>query len=455
VGGFLFGFDSAVINGAVDAIGYKFHVSSGLVGWLVAIALLGCAVGAWYAGKIADRFGRIPTMKVAGLLFMISSVGTGFAFSAWEFALWRILSGVAIGMASVIAPAYIAEISPAHKRGRLASLQQMAIVIGIFVALLVDALFANVASGPSSGENNTSLANNVLWGLQAWQWMFLACAIPAGVYLYLALRIPESPRYLVQRGMIEQARRVLRRVLPAGEVDPKVVEIQRTLEQPVAYRVRDLKGKMLGLLPIVWVGILLSVFQQFVGINVIFYYSTSLWDSVGFGASAAFWISVVTSVVNILVTIVAIATVDRFGRRPLLLIGSAGMAVALALLTVCFWTANAGAAGTDNNLSLGPVAGPLALVGANLFVVFFGMSWGPVVWVLLGEMFNNRIRAIALAVAAAAQWLANFVVTGTFPTLKAINVALPYLLFTIFAVMSFFFVTKMVRETKGRELEDM
>ena len=455
VGGFLFGFDSAVINGAVDAIGYKFHVSHSLVGWLVAIALLGCAVGAWYAGKIADRFGRIPTMKVAGLLFMISSIGTGFAFAAWEFALWRILSGVAIGMASVIAPAYIAEISPPHKRGRLASLQQMAIVIGIFVALLVDALFANVASGPASGENNTSLANNVLWGLQAWQWMFLSCAIPAAVYLYLAMRIPESPRYLVQRNRIEQARRVLRRVLPAGEVDPKVVEIQRTLEQPVASRVRDLKGKMLGLLPIVWVGILLSVFQQFVGINVIFYYSTSLWDSVGFGAGAAFWISVVTSVVNILVTIVAIATVDRFGRKPLLLIGSAGMAVSLAVLTVCFWTAHSGAAGTDNNLSLGPVAGPLALVGANLFVVFFGMSWGPVVWVLLGEMFNNRIRAIALAVAAAAQWLANFVVTGTFPTLKAINVALPYLLFTIFAVLSFFFVAKMVRETKGRELEDM
>ena len=306
-----------------------------------------------------------------------------------------------------------------------------------------------MASGPASGENNTSLANNVLWGLEAWQWMFLACAIPAAVYLYLAMRILESPRYLVQRNMIERARGVLRRVLPAGEVDPKVVEIQRTLEQPVASRVRDLKGKMFGLLPIVWVGILLSVFQQFVGINVIFYYSTSLWNSVGFGAGAAFWISVVTSVVNILVTIVAIATVDRFGRMPLLLIGSAGMAVSLAVLTVCFWTAHSGAVGTDNNLSLGPVAGPLALVGANLFVVFFGMSWGPVVWVLLGEMFNNRIRAIALAVAAAAQWLANFVVTGTFPTLKAINVALPYLLFTIFAVLSFFFVAKMVRGTRG------
>ena len=261
--------------------------------------------------------------------------------------------------------------------------------------------------------------------------------------------------YLIQTKKIEKARSVLQRVLPADEVDPKVTEIQRTLEKPVAYKVRDLKGKMLGLMPIVWVGILLSVFQQFVGINVIFYYSTSLWDAVGFGASASFWISVVTSIVNILVTIVAIATVDRFGRKPLLLVGSAGMTVSLALVTVCFWTAASGEVGTDNKLALGPVAGPLALVGANLFVVFFGMSWGPVVWVLLGEMFNNRIRAIALAVAAAAQWLANFVVTASFPTLKGINVALPYLLFTIFAILSFFFVLKMVRETKGRELEDM
>jgi MFS family permease len=245
-----------------------------------------------------------------------------------------------------------------------------------------------------------------------------------------------------QTKKIEKARSVLQRVLPADEVDPKVTEIQRTLEKPVAYKVRDLKGKMLGLMPIVWVGILLSVFQQFVGINVIFYYSTSLWDAVGFGASASFWISVVTSIVNILVTIVAIATVDRFGRKPLLLVGSAGMTVSLALVTVCFWTAASGEVGTDNKLALGPVAGPLALVGANLFVVFFGMSWGPVVWVLLGEMFNNRIRAIALAVAAAAQWLANFVVTASFPTLKGINVALPYLLFTIFAILSFFFVVK-------------
>jgi len=455
IGGFLFGFDSAVINGAVDAIQYRFAISSHLTGIVVAVALLGCAVGAWYAGKVADRYGRIPTMKVSAILFLVSSVGTGFAFSAWEFALWRVLSGVAIGMASVIAPAYIAEISPAHKRGRLASLQQMAIVIGIFIALLVDALFANLASGSGTGENGTSLANNVLWGLQAWQWMFLACVIPAAVYFYLAMRIPESPRYLIQTKKIEKARSVLQRVLPADEVDPKVTEIQRTLEKPVAYKVRDLKGKMLGLMPIVWVGILLSVFQQFVGINVIFYYSTSLWDAVGFGASASFWISVVTSILNIVVTIVAIATVDRFGRKPLLLVGSAGMTVSLALVTVCFWTAASGEVGTDNKLALGPVAGPLALVGANLFVVFFGMSWGPVVWVLLGEMFNNRIRAIALAVAAAAQWLANFVVTASFPTLKGINVALPYLLFTIFAILSFFFVLKMVRETKGRELEDM
>ena len=218
---------------------------------------------------------------------------------------------------------------------------------------------------------------------------------------------------------------------------------------------RDLKGKMLGLMPIVWVGILLSVFQQFVGINVIFYYSTSLWEAVGFGASAVLLDQRVTSIVNILVTIVAIATgrpvrpqaaaARRLGRDD----GVPGARDRVLL------DGRRAARSARTTARSGPVAGPLALVGANLFVVFFGMTWGPVVWVLLGEMFNNRIRAIALAVAAAAQWLANFVVTASFPTLKGINVALPYLLFTIFAILSFFFVLKMVRETKGRELEDM
>ena len=207
----------------------------------------------------------------------------------------------------------------------------------------------------------------------------------------------------------------------------------------------------MGLLPIVWVGILLSVFQQFVGINVIFYYSSTLWHSVGFSESDSFAITVATSVVNVLVTLVAIALVDKVGRKPLLLVGSAGMAITLAMMAVCF----ANAVGTGTDITLPGAWGVVALVAANLYVVFFGLSWGPMVWVLLGEMFPNRIRAIALAVAASAQWIANFLITATFPSLAEMGLTFAYGLYAAFAVISFVFVQRAVRETKGMELEAM
>jgi MFS family permease len=214
---------------------------------------------------------------------------------------------------------------------------------------------------------------------------------------------------------------------------------------------RDIRGRALGLLPIVWVGILLSVFQQFVGINVIFYYSTTLWRSVGFTESRALTITVITSVTNVVVTLVAISLIDRIGRRPLLLIGSAGMVVTLGMMAVCFTQA----VGSGSNVSLPSPWGTIALISANLYVVFFGVSWGPVVWVLLGEMFTNQIRAAALAVAAAAQWLANFAVSTTFPALANLGLTFAYGLYAAFALLSFFFVFRYVRETKGRELEHM
>jgi MFS family permease len=212
----------------------------------------------------------------------------------------------------------------------------------------------------------------------------------------------------------------------------------------------DIRGRM-GLLPIVWVGILLSVFQQFVGINVIFYYSTTLWRSVGFTESGALTITVITSVTNVVVTLVAISLIDRIGRKPLLLIGSAGMAVTLGLMAICFTQAT----GSGSDVSLPSPWGTIALISANLYVVFFGVSWGPVVWVLLGEMFTNQIRAAALAVAAAAQWLANFAVSTTFPALANLGLTFAYGLYTAFAVLSFFFVIRFVHETKGQELEAM
>jgi MFS transporter, SP family, sugar:H+ symporter len=442
IGGFLFGFDTAVINGAVNAIKDQFHLSAFALGFTVAIALLGSALGAWFAGAAADRWGRVRVMVIAAVLFAAGAIGSGLAVAAWDLALWRFIGGVGVGVASVIAPAYIAEVSPAHLRGRLGSLQQLAIVTGIFVALLSDAFLARAAGG---AEQN-------LWlGLPAWRWMFLTMLVPAVAYGVLALQIPESPRWLVARGDLENARDVLRQVLGASRVEGKVVEIQDSLNREHRPRMRDIRGRALGLLPIVWVGILLSVFQQFVGINVIFYYSTTLWRSVGFTESGALTITVITSVTNVLVTLVAISLIDKIGRKPLLLIGSAGMAVTLGLMAICFTQA----IGSGNDVSLPSPWGPIALVAANLYVVFFGVSWGPVVWVLLGEMFTNQIRAAALAVAAAAQWLANFLVSTSFPALANVGLTFAYGLYTAFAILSFFFVMGFVRETKGRELEAM
>ncbi|MEW2507725.1 MULTISPECIES: sugar porter family MFS transporter [unclassified Amycolatopsis] len=441
LGGFLFGYDTAVINGAVKAVGETFNASPFVLGFAVAAALIGCAIGAWFAGAIADRYGRIRVMWLAAIAFAISAVGSGFSFSIWELAFWRLVGGLGVGAASVIAPAYIAEISPAHLRGRLGSLQQLAIVSGIFVALLVD--YALVAG--SGG------ASDPLWfGLATWRWMFLSLLIPALAYGLLALTIPESPRHLVQKEQLAKAAEVLRRFV-GGDVDARITEIIRTVRGKTERTgFVTVRGPRLGLLPIVWIGIGLSIFQQFTGINVIFYYSSVLWQAVGFSEQNALAITVITSVTNILTTVIAIALVDRIGRKPLLVIGSIGQFVCLGVLALLFGTAPV----VNGTPDLGS-AGPIALIAANVYVVFFGATWGPVVWVLLGEMFSNKIRAMALSVAAAAQWLANFAISTTFPALSDVGLGLAYGVYTFFAFLSIFFVFKFVKETKGRELEEM
>jgi MFS transporter, SP family, sugar:H+ symporter len=446
LGGFLFGFDTAVINGAVQAVREQFALGAGLAGFVVSSALLGCVAGAYLAGRLADRYGRIRIMVLAAILFSVSAIGSGMAFGPLDLIVWRIVGGLAVGAASVIAPAYIAEIAPASIRGRLGSLQQLAIVSGIFVALLSDAFLAAMSGG----------AAKELWlGMNAWRWMFIAEVIPAVAYGALALTIPESPRFLVARGEHGRARDVLAQVLRSG-IDERIAEIRRTVVLDRQSSFADLKKRGGGLLPIVWIGIALSVFQQFVGINVIFYYSSTLWQSVGFTEQDALTQTVITSVTNIVVTLVAIALIDRIGRRKLLLIGSAGMFVTLGALAWIFASAPRVVTG-EGSLEpvLGGTAALIALLAANGFVVFFGMSWGPAVWVLLGEMFNNKIRGTALGVAAAAQWLANFAISTSFPAMADLGLGFAYGFYTCFALLSFVFVQRFVPETKGRELEDM
>lgn len=447
LGGFLFGYDTAIINGTVGALESTFDLGGFSLGFVVSSALLGCAVGAWFAGPIANRWGRTRVMMVAAALFFFSSLGSALAFAPWDLTLWRMIGGLGVGAASVIAPAYIAEISPASWRGRLGSLQQLAIVTGIFVALLVGYLFAEISGGAAA---------DTPWGGAAWRWMFASEMIPAAVYFIIALRIPESPRYLVSEKNFRSARAVLKRLV-GGDVNQKVEDIKISLRSERAPRISDIRAPRFGLLPIVWVGMLLAVFQQFVGINVIFYYSSVLWQAVGFTESDSLLITVITSVTNIVTTIVAIMLVDKVGRRPLLLVGSVAMTVSLAVMAFLFATAPRVMDDETGEMApqLGDVAGPVALIAANVFVFGFGCSWGPVVWILLGEMFGNRIRASAMAIAVGVHWLANWSVTMTFPVLSDINLGLAYGIYASFALISLWFVWRFVIETKGQELEDM
>ncbi|MGW1894945.1 sugar porter family MFS transporter [Streptomyces sp. NPDC002004] len=440
MGGFLFGYDSAVINGAVEAIRSRYNIGPAELAQVIAIALIGCAVGAATAGRIADRIGRIRCMQIASVLFTISAIGSALPFALWDLAFWRIVGGFAIGMASVIGPAYIAEVAPAAYRGRLGSFQQAAIVIGIAISQLVNWAILNAAGGQQRGH---------LVGLEAWQVMLGVMVVPAVLYGLLSFVIPESPRYLISVGKDARAREVLREVEGKGvNLEYRMAEIEKALRSEHKPSFKDLLGSSFFFKPIVWVGIGLSVFQQFVGINVAFYYSSTLWQSVGVDPTQSFFYSFTTSIINIIGTVIAMIFVDRVGRKPLALIGSVGMAIGLALEAWAFSYDLVGG-------KLPATQAWVALLAAHWFVLFFALSWGVVVWVFLGEMFPNKIRAAALGVAASAQWLANWAITASFPSLAEWNLSGTYVIYTIFAALSIPFVLKFVKETKGKALEEM
>src|SRR5438876_2383478 len=400
IGGFLFGFDSGMINGTVDALAKAFGTHAAGTDFAIASVLLGCGVGAFGAGRLADSLGRRPTMLLNAILFLVTAVATGAANSTAFFIAARITAGIGIGGASILAPMYIAEVAPAHMRGRLTSLQQMAIVVGLFSAFLSNAILARVAGG----------AGAIFWfGVPTWRWMFWMEAVPAAAFLLGSITIPESPRYLVFVGKHERARKIFTRI--GGDADRLVRQVEHSLEAERRPTLSDLiiPGTR-RIAPVLWVGMGLATFQQFVGINIIFYFGEILWKAAGATEEWALRINVLTGLVNILATIPAIMLVDRIGRKPLLLLGSIGMTVTLTAMAVVFATAGAGPDGKPVLTHMAAVAG---LTAADLYIVAFAVSWGPVMWVLLGEMFPNELRRAALAISVATNWAANFTVTVT------------------------------------------
>lgn len=446
IGGFLFGFDSGVINGTVDGLRTAFNSDSMGTGFNVASMLLGCAAGAAAAGRLADWYGRRTMMMVAAVFFIVSAWGSGIATGSVEFILYRVLGGLAVGAASVMAPAYISEVAPAAVRGKLATIQQVAIISGLTVAF-----FSNYFLAEISGS-----ALNEFWlGYETWRWMFWIELFPAALFLIGLFFIPESPRYLVVQGRNEDAAKVLTSLYNSDVAQVKLGEIQASLSNDRHKpRLSDLIEKTSGKVrPIVWVGIGLATFQQLVGINVVFYYGAVLWQSVGFTENDALLQNVISGSVSIAAVIAALLLVDKIGRKPLLWIGSVGMTVTLAIAAFAFSTATTDAEGA---VSLPGMMGKVALISANLYVMFFNFSWGPIMWVMLGEMFPNQIRGSGLAVAGFFQWVANFAITMTFPImLGTIGLAGAYGFYTFCALLSIFFVAKCIYETKGMELEEM
>ncbi|MCZ6520651.1 MAG: sugar porter family MFS transporter [Bacteroidetes bacterium] len=445
IGGFLFGFDSGVINGTVDALQIAFNSDAAGTGFNVASVLLGCSVGAFFAGTLADKFGRKPLMLTAAVVFMISAWGSGISESSFEFVIYRLIGGLAVGAASILAPLYISEIAPSEIRVRLATLQQLMIVIGLFSAFMSNYWLDGLSGG----------AEEVLWiGYQTWSWMFWAEILPASLFLIVLTFIPESPRYLVAANKSEEALKVLTSITNAIEATAKVADIKSTVREGSKPSLGDIISKYTGKIhPLVWVGIGIAILQQFTGINVIFYYGATLWQAAGFTEADALLTNVISGTVNIFFTFVAIILVDKVGRKPLLLVGSIGQAIMLGVLAYLFGTATVD---STNNLILEGNNGTYALVAANAYIAFFAASWGPVMWVMLGEMFPNQYRGAALAVCGIAQWGSNFTITMTFPImLRYFGLGVSYGIYALFGFVAYFFVKSFVKETKGRSLEDM
>ena len=432
LGGLLFGYDTAVISGAIGNLTEYFQLTPVETGWAISSALVGCLVGAFFSDYLSEKFGRKATMFITAVLFILNSVGTALPISFTMFVLFRIIGGIGVGIASMVVPMYIAEIAPPKRRGALVGNYQLAIVIGIVVVYFVNYFIA--------------LQGDDSWNLNiGWRWMFGSEIIPSILFLFFIFLIPESPRWLFQKGEKDKAIAVLQKL----NSDEDVVQVQSEIENSLNQEDKN-QWKHLGN-PIykkaLFVGVGLSILQQLTGINAILYYAPEIFKSLGSSTDVSLLETSTLGVVNLIFTLLAIKWVDKMGRKPLLYIGSLGMTIALAAVGLFIYYD-----------ALGNWVLPFLL----LFMASFSISWGPIVWVLLSEIFPNNIRSLALAISVFIQWVANFAVTQVFPSLvdnqwlkDNFNGAFPFYLFSAICLFSLLFVWKKVPETKNKTLEQM
>jgi SP family xylose:H+ symportor-like MFS transporter len=436
LGGLLFGYDTAVISGAEKSIqAYLINglgLSSLVHGATISSALIGCIIGGSISGLISSAYGRKKALFLAAILFFISALGSGFPeflfFTKgeptmgllWMFNFYRIIGGIGVGLASAVSPMYIGEIAPADIRGRLVSINQFAIIFGMLVVYFVN---WGIANGKPLEWINTI----------GWRWMFVSEAIPAALFGIFLFFVPETPRFLAINNQNEKALHILTRINGIEQAKLIFADIKSSVEKSSAKLFSY--GKI-----IILIGVLLSVFQQFVGINVALYYAPRIFESMGAEKDASMLQTVVMGLVNVIFTVVAIITVDKWGRKPLLMVGSIGMAIGMFAIGL---------------LAFMKIIGISTLVFIIIYTASFMMSWGPICWVLISELFPNKIRGKAVAVAVAAQWAANYFISSTYPAMMEFSSGGTYWFYGIMSIISFFFVWKMVPETKGKTLEEM
>ena len=432
LGGLLFGYDTAVISGAIGFLQTHFELDAAMKGWAASSALVGCFIGVAFAGEVNDRCGRRTALILAAFLFLVSAVGTAMPRTLTQFILFRMIGGLGVGIASMTSPMYIAEISPARIRGRMVSLNQFAIIFGMLVVYFVNYFIAG------AGDE----AWNVATG---WRWMFGSEAIPAVLLLLLLFTVPESPRFLTKQGREDRARRVLARVGGPEHADRELAEIKSSLTEKSGSPAWLFSPKMRIVLVI---GVLLAVLQQVTGINVFLYYAPEILKATaGADMDLALLQTVLVGAVNLGFTILAIWVVDKVGRKPLMIIGASGMGVCLAAIGFA---------------SMARLIGPWLLIFMLGYIASFAMSVGPVTWVILSEIFPTKIRGRALAIATFCLWVANFIVSQTFPMMdenavlvERFHHGFPFLVYALFCLVLVFVMIKLVPETKGRSLEEI